>query len=780
MCANRDQSVRQHNLFREQPTPHWLEGIPTGNGVLGAMAWGGPDELTFTLDRADLWLTTPRPDNALTPLDALRRFCAGSLTVNTGPAGSRFREGLDLLDAIAFRESDAGLTQWFIHATRPLLCLRLPPSGAERQFRWKPPELSDPRRRDAPDAYAGRLVAKTELVDTNALMTLAFDGKPMAAILAQIFQQGQPVSLTMRDGHLRAATRPGVESLLLVTIGCWRLPSAPSVADLRRALFDCPDWGRLADEHRHWWHAYWARSGMRLSHPGMDRLWHLGNYFLGSNARPDSPTVGLQGIWCEDGEAPWGNRLGWDLNVQATYSPIYTGNHLDLGFSLYDWYRQHLPRMQDFAKAMFGPEAEGAYLEPGTDDLGQTWLYASCGGLGAGAWVGHFFWQHYLYSGDRSFLRDYGLPVFREHLKMQRFAWRREADGQYHLRNRFQTPASERQGLSRYYPPQSPELQGLATPECPMRDTTYEIALAKFLADVYVRTLRILGAKTDELADWATDFLERVVPYPLCAPPDSDANCTLSDPGVPEFFTEWPGLETQLSHRHLSHMLMVHPLGEIHRFSPHQDLCRGRNTLSRLIVRGMGAWYGYTFPWASLMATRLGWPRRMPAFMLELLDRCVAIPFNGLIPGTGQHNYGLFRYLDPFKSLDGTITLEASMLAVTAVQDALLHGAGSYTVLAGGVPPDLDGEFWSLRSPSGDLVGGVIEQGKLVSATVNVERGGERRLAVDDQPSSWQFAPPSWETSVEAGHTVIRADVAPGQTVALRRDGARPSAFQES
>ena len=44
MNYNSEESVRCHNLKRLQPASRWLDGIPTGNGFMGAMAWGGPDE----------------------------------------------------------------------------------------------------------------------------------------------------------------------------------------------------------------------------------------------------------------------------------------------------------------------------------------------------------------------------------------------------------------------------------------------------------------------------------------------------------------------------------------------------------------------------------------------------------------------------------------------------------------------------------------------------------------------------------------------------------------
>ncbi|MCC6578891.1 MAG: hypothetical protein IT440_00485 [Phycisphaeraceae bacterium] len=752
MTNARDESVRRHNLERMEPTNQWIEGIPTGNGLLGAMTWGGPREMIFTVGRSDLWLTTQGPRGALQKLDVLQQFSAGALVVDTGDGATSggFREGLDLLEATAYRQTGAGSVQWLVHATRPVLAIRLAPTGSAVRFRWNPPALWDKRAGEGPDPYAGRMVADSQVADHAAMMTMTFDGHPMATIAVQVMQHGKPVAMTQSQGQFTAATQAGDEAMLLLTIGSQRLNPVPIMDNLRHVLLDCPDWSTLAGEHAAWWRQFWARGGMSLSHHAMDRLWHLGTYFLGAMMRQDSPPASLQGVWCEDGLVPWGNRLGWDLNIQATYSSIYTGNHLELGFSLYTWYRDHLPEMADFAKGMFGPKAEGAYLHPGTDDLAQTWVHDSCGGFGAGPWVAHHFWQHFLYTGDLSFLRDYCLPVFREHLKIQRFGWRKESDGQYHLLHRAQ----------------SPEIQHEATKDCPMVDTAYEIALARFLADAYIHTLHLLGDQPDDLAAWAKDFLAHVVPYPTMT---NQAGFVAENPAVSEYFVEWPGLDTQLSHRHHSHLMMIFPLGEVHRFSSRDPLLRGRNALGRLIMRGTGMWNNFSFPWASLIATRVGGRREMPAFMLELADRCLPVPFNGLMTGTGMHDIGLVMHNDPATTISGTFTVEANMLAVTAVQDALLHGAGDHAVLAGGVPRRFDGEFWNLRSPFGDLVSGVIEQGKLVSTTLTAEREGVRRLAVEEPSSTWRSDGSDCASSVEAGHRIIQTTLQAGQVLNLCR-----------
>ena len=39
----------------DQPLPRWKDGLPVGNGRLGAQVWGTGPELYLTIDRGDVW-----------------------------------------------------------------------------------------------------------------------------------------------------------------------------------------------------------------------------------------------------------------------------------------------------------------------------------------------------------------------------------------------------------------------------------------------------------------------------------------------------------------------------------------------------------------------------------------------------------------------------------------------------------------------------------------------------------------------------------------------------
>ncbi|HQW84581.1 MAG TPA: hypothetical protein PK987_08980, partial [Ferruginibacter sp.] len=50
-----------HNLVFDSLAKRWDEGIPLGNGWLGALIWQKGDKLRLSLDRVDLWDDRPMP-----------------------------------------------------------------------------------------------------------------------------------------------------------------------------------------------------------------------------------------------------------------------------------------------------------------------------------------------------------------------------------------------------------------------------------------------------------------------------------------------------------------------------------------------------------------------------------------------------------------------------------------------------------------------------------------------------------------------------------------------
>ncbi len=60
-CSKIEQRIEtsQHDLVFSELAGTWDEGIPLGNGMLGALIWEKGENLRISLDRADLWDLRP-------------------------------------------------------------------------------------------------------------------------------------------------------------------------------------------------------------------------------------------------------------------------------------------------------------------------------------------------------------------------------------------------------------------------------------------------------------------------------------------------------------------------------------------------------------------------------------------------------------------------------------------------------------------------------------------------------------------------------------------------
>ena len=56
------QPISQHNLVFDSLAKRWDEGIPLGNGWLGALIWQKDNKIRMSLDRVDLWDDRPMPE----------------------------------------------------------------------------------------------------------------------------------------------------------------------------------------------------------------------------------------------------------------------------------------------------------------------------------------------------------------------------------------------------------------------------------------------------------------------------------------------------------------------------------------------------------------------------------------------------------------------------------------------------------------------------------------------------------------------------------------------
>jgi alpha-L-fucosidase 2 len=64
-------AAQQHRLWYAKPASHWLEALPIGNSILGAMVYGGTDTEEIQLNEETFWSGQPHNNNSTESLGAL-------------------------------------------------------------------------------------------------------------------------------------------------------------------------------------------------------------------------------------------------------------------------------------------------------------------------------------------------------------------------------------------------------------------------------------------------------------------------------------------------------------------------------------------------------------------------------------------------------------------------------------------------------------------------------------------------------------------------------------
>ena len=150
------------------------------------------------------------------------------------------------------------------------------------------------------------------------------------------------------------------------------------------------------------------------SHPHEDNhlvatYFQFGRYLLISSSQPDNMNpANLQGIWNEKMFPSWDSKFTTNINLEMNYWPAEVTNLTELNEPLFKLIREVSEQGKQTARDMYG--ADGWVLHHNTDqwritgpvDKAQTGLWPM-----GGAWLCRHLWEHYLYTGDKDFLRQY-------------------------------------------------------------------------------------------------------------------------------------------------------------------------------------------------------------------------------------------------------------------------------------------------------------------------------------------------------------------------------------
>lgn len=136
-------------------------------------------------------------------------------------------------------------------------------------------------------------------------------------------------------------------------------------------------------------------------------MFQYGRYLLISSSQPGGQPANLQGIWNKDVLAPWDGKYTVNINLQMNYWPAEITNLTETHQPLIQMVKELSQSGRETARTMYG--CDGWVLHHNTDIWRCTGIVdPAFWGMwpNGGAWLCQHLWQHYLYTGDKDFLRE--------------------------------------------------------------------------------------------------------------------------------------------------------------------------------------------------------------------------------------------------------------------------------------------------------------------------------------------------------------------------------------
>ncbi len=450
-------------LWYNQPAETWEEALPIGNGRMGAMVFGGISRERLQLNEETVWAggpgnnlpkgfrdilpqaqdlifsekyleaenllgtVIPRPrreeNNYGMPYQTLGNLW---LDFEGDTAVTEYRRSLDISNAVSTvsftRDGVTFRRTCFASAPDQVIVLRLTASHKGRiSFRlW----FDSPQKHSIVTAD-GRLILRGNSGNhENRKGEVQFE-----VIACPVVDGGK---LTASDSVLEIRGANAVTLLLSAGTNFVNYkdisadPSGRAREWLLKALARSYD--EILKEHIWEYRNYYERVSLDLGEtdsvnkptdrrlagfatgndPQLAALYfQYGRYLLISSSRPGTQPANLQGIWNDKMSPPWDSKYTVNINTEMNYWPAEPTRLPEMHEPLFQMLRELSVTGQEAAREMYG--ARGWVLHHNTDLWRITGpvdgAFYGTWPMG-GAWLSQHLWQHYLFTGDRTFLSE--------------------------------------------------------------------------------------------------------------------------------------------------------------------------------------------------------------------------------------------------------------------------------------------------------------------------------------------------------------------------------------
>lgn len=458
-------SSQEHKLWYSEPAKEWVEALPIGNGRLGGMIYGGVDKEEIQLNEETVWGGGPHSNDnpeALKTLPEVRRLIFNGENL----------KAQQLIDK-TFRTPHNGMPYQTIgslflsfagHDNFTDYYRDLSLSDAVSTTQYKVNGVTYIREVFS-SLTDNVIVMKIAADKKNALNFKAFYNSPMKSV--QVKKSGKKLILTGKgtdhegiEGMIRFNNQALIKSTdgnVTVKDDCIEVENASEAIVYISAATNFVNYEnvsgneekkatnildaslkktyrQLRSDHIAYYQKQYKRVDLSLgkskgadkatnvrlktfaadNDPGLATLlFNYGRYLLISSSQPGNQSANLQGIWNDKLLAPWDGKYTVNINLEMNYWPADVTNLMETNEPLFQMLKELSVTGAKTAREMYG--AGGWVLHHNTD------IWRSAGVVdgafwgmwpNGGAWLTQHLWQHYLYSGNTIFLKEY-YPVMK-------------------------------------------------------------------------------------------------------------------------------------------------------------------------------------------------------------------------------------------------------------------------------------------------------------------------------------------------------------------------------
>jgi len=138
-------------------------------------------------------------------------------------------------------------------------------------------------------------------------------------------------------------------------------------------------------------------------------LFQYARYLMISSSRPGAMPANLQGLWNHSNNPPWRSDYHTDVNIQMNYWFVDAANLSECFGPLAEWVNSIREVRKEETREAFKTRGWLTHAENGVFG-GSTWKWSK----GDAAWVAQNLWDHYAFTLDREYLRTRAYPVMKE------------------------------------------------------------------------------------------------------------------------------------------------------------------------------------------------------------------------------------------------------------------------------------------------------------------------------------------------------------------------------